>query len=164
MATRKSARPRQAAGAPPSASHREATGAAAKPLVLVVDDEPANLSTMARVFRKELALTLARSGAEALDLAQRQRFDVALVDYSLPEMDGVEVLRRLAAVQPAMARLMVTAHDQLQPVLDCKAAGLAVSIIPKPWQKEQVLRWIATALRLASMRSSVARMRDGSKG
>jgi CheY-like chemotaxis protein len=131
--------------------------------VLVVDDEPMNLETMARVFRKELDLTLAGSGAEALALAASQRFDVALVDYAMPEMDGVEVLKGLARVQPSTARFIVTAHDELPAVLECKAAGLAVSVVPKPWHKDQVLRWIDTAMKLSSMRSSVERMRGGPK-
>jgi DNA-binding NtrC family response regulator len=126
--------------------------------VLVVDDEEANLETFRRVFRKEFEMTFARSGAEALAALGKQPFDVALVDYAMPEMNGVELLHRASELQPHMARLMVTAHGSVDEVREARATGLAINIIAKPWQKEQILQWVATAQRMAQMRASVLKL------
>jgi CheY-like chemotaxis protein len=131
--------------------------------VLVVDDEEANLDTFRRVFRKELDMTFARSAAEALARLEQQTFDVALVDYAMPEMNGLELLRRAAILQPDMARLMLTAHDGMSELRDARASGLTISILSKPWQREQILQWVATARRMAQMRKSVARLNDATR-
>ena len=55
-----------------------------RPRVLVVDDEPENVRTVARVFRRELHVTGASSVAEARAELDRSSFDVALVDFSMP--------------------------------------------------------------------------------
>jgi DNA-binding NtrC family response regulator len=128
--------------------------------VLVVDDEQANLDTFRRVFRKDFEMVFARSGDEALHHVRRQRFDVALVDYAMPAMSGVEFLRRAAEIQPEMARLMLTAHDGVDEVRDARPSGLVISIISKPWQREQILHWVATAQRMSQMRASVAKLNE----
>jgi CheY-like chemotaxis protein len=128
--------------------------------VLVVDDEQANLDTFRRVFRKDFEMVFALSGDEGLELLRRQKFDVALVDYAMPMMNGVEFLRRAAEIQPEMARLMVTAHDGVAEVRDARPSGLVISIISKPWQRDQILQWITTAQRMAQMRASVARLNE----
>jgi CheY-like chemotaxis protein len=128
--------------------------------VLVVDDEDANLDTFRRVFRKDFDMAFARSAAEAIAKLETQTFDVALVDYAMPDMNGIDFLKRAATLQPEMARLMVTAHEGLSELRDSRASGLAISIISKPWQREQVMHWVTTAQRMAEMRRSVARLND----
>jgi DNA-binding NtrC family response regulator len=131
--------------------------------VLVVDDEPANLDTFRRVFRKDFEMTFARSGAEALEHLRRQSFDVALVDYAMGDMNGVELLRQAAELRPDMARLLVTAHDGVAEVRESRTSGVAISIIAKPWQRDQILQWVATATRMAQMRASVQRLNGAIK-
>jgi len=142
---------------------RVGVGAEKRCTVLVVDYEEANLETFRRVFRKELDMTFARSGAEALAALARQAFDVALVDYAMPEMNGVELLHRASEIQPHMARLMVTAHDTVGEVREARSTGLAIHIISKPWQKDQILQWVAQAQRMAQMRASVSRLNEALK-
>ncbi|HEU4407019.1 MAG TPA: response regulator [Polyangiaceae bacterium] len=130
--------------------------------LLVVDDEVDNLDTFRRVFRKEFVISCASSGAEALALLRRQPFDLAFVDHAMADVSGVELLRLAARIQPAMVRLMITAHDGLAVVREARAEGVVAAVIPKPWQREQVLRAVATFQSLARMRASVERLRDRS--
>ena len=128
------------------------------PSVLLVDDEAENLDTFRRVFRKEFAMRLALSGQEAVALMRQNRFDVALVDYAMPEMNGLELLRRATTLQPEMARLMVTAHEAVPAVRQARADGIMIGVIPKPWNREQVLQAVATVLQLGRMRASVQQL------
>ena len=113
-----------------------------KPKVLVVDDEELNLDTFRRVFRKDLCMHLEVSPLAALAAAGREYFDIALVDYSMPEMNGVEFLTRLKAQNPNVDRVLVTAHIDLPDVRDASTSGLSTAVIMKPWNKDDILGWI----------------------
>jgi len=114
--------------------------AAAKPTVLVVDDDRANLQTFRIVFRDAYAITLAATGEEALQVAEAGAFDVAFVDYAMPGMNGLEVLRRLQAACPAIRRAVVTGYADLPDIAAASASGLAEAVVIKPWDRSTLRR------------------------
>jgi CheY-like chemotaxis protein len=66
--------------------------------ILVVDDEPDTLNLLEALFtRWGFEVSTARNGAEALTCCEQARPDVVLTDLAMPEMDGVELCRRLKA-------------------------------------------------------------------
>ena len=66
--------------------------------VLVVDDIPANVKLLeARLTAEYFEVLTAFSGREALEICERERVDVVLLDVMMPGMDGFEVCRRLKA-------------------------------------------------------------------
>lgn len=72
-----------------------------KPLILIVDDTPANIQVLADALRGEYRVKVATNGRTALDLAQRDGGpDLVLLDVMMPDMDGYEVIRRLKAAEP----------------------------------------------------------------
>jgi two-component system cell cycle response regulator len=83
--------------------------------ILVVDDLPSNLRLLeARLSAEYFDVVTATSGAEALASCERAECDLVLLDVVMPEMDGLEVCRRLKA-NPATQHIpvvMVTALDQ----------------------------------------------------
>ena len=67
-----------------------------KPKILVVDDQPAVLDTMLYLLKRAgCEVTGARTGAEALRLAQSRRFDLITLDIDLPDISGLALCRRL---------------------------------------------------------------------
>jgi putative two-component system response regulator len=67
-----------------------------KPLILIVDDVPINVSILSDMLIADYQIKVANSGQTALDIAQRQpQPDLILLDVMMPEMDGFEVCRRL---------------------------------------------------------------------
>jgi diguanylate cyclase (GGDEF)-like protein len=69
-----------------------------KPLILIVDDTPANIQVLADALRGEYRVKVATNGPTALDLASRDGGpDLVLLDVMMPDMDGYEVIRRLKA-------------------------------------------------------------------
>jgi response regulator RpfG family c-di-GMP phosphodiesterase len=138
-------------------SQRPADGS---PRLLIVDDEEANLDTFRRVFRRDFHMLFARSAAEATAFLSEHTFDVAIVDYAMPEVSGVAFLRKAAEIQPEMACLMVTAHADLPEVKQAYALGLARAIILKPWDRETILRWVENGMRFASLKRSISDMKS----
>lgn len=111
------------------------------PRVLVVDDDALNLRTIERVFRRQFDMRLVASGEAAVEILD-VGFDVALVDYTMPGMTGVELLRILAARSPATGRVLVTAHAHLPDVVAALASGVAHAVLSKPWERDDVLAWV----------------------
>ena len=78
--------------------------------LLIADDDPVALALLAEVLADEGHVVRTASGGSAcLELAQREPFDVAIVDLRMPDMDGLEVIRRLSAIQPGIPVVILTA-------------------------------------------------------
>ena len=102
--------------------------------VLVVDDDPVNRSMLSRSLEADgHEVTTVESGAEALELAGSQDFDVVLLDVVMPGMDGYQVLERLKD-DPGLRHLpvvMVTAVDDVASAVRCIELG-ADDYLSKP--------------------------------
>jgi CheY-like chemotaxis protein len=111
-----------------------------RPVILVVDDEPANLQTFARAFRKEFVVRVAASPALALEALDGATVDVVIADYTMPGMTGIELLRSVASRWPAIARVIVSGHAELPELHDAHRTGLAAELLPKPWRRADIIR------------------------
>lgn len=120
--------------------------------VVFVDDEKANTDTFRRVFRRDFDIAVANSGPEGLDLLKVRDCDLLIADYSMPGMNGIELIHQARIIQPDIAVVILTAYADLAPVKSAQEAGLVVSIVSKPWTKETLGRWINVAMSLRSMR------------
>ncbi len=125
------------------------------PRVLLLDDEPANLDTFKRVFRRSFKIWLASSGSEALKLVRAHTFDVALVDYSMPDMTGIEFIRAARAVANTLPFVLITAFGDVPEVQEAARELGVVKILLKPWREEDVNRWVKHSISMARMRASV---------
>lgn len=116
----------------------EVLNTAARPRVLVVDDEESILETTQRAFRRKFDMVLAKSGPEAVELLGEHEFDIALVDYMMPGMNGVAVCQQAAQIQPGMRRVMVTAHVDLDDVDRALDSGIVQLVVIKPWSRAEL--------------------------
>jgi DNA-binding response OmpR family regulator len=81
--------------------------------LLVVDDEADLAHALAKGLRQQgYAVDLAFDGMQGLELAMVNDYDLAILDLNLPEMDGLEVCRRLRAARFPLLILILTARDQ----------------------------------------------------
>ncbi len=84
----------------------------------------------------------AGNGLEALDLYDRLRPDLVTMDLVMPEMGGLEALRRIRAQDPDARVVVVTALDQKQALMDSIREG-AIDFIVKPFERQRVLNLLA---------------------
>ncbi|MBF0472906.1 MAG: response regulator [Nitrospirae bacterium] len=80
--------------------------------ILIVDDDP-HIRTL---YKEELIdegyeVVLANSGKEALEIFEKENFDLVTLDILMPGMDGIEVLRKMKEKNPALPVIMSTAYD-----------------------------------------------------
>jgi len=119
--------------------------------VLVVEDNVLNQEVLGELLRGTgLAIDLATDGQQALDRAQRQRYDLVLMDIQMPVMDGMTATRAMRKL-PDWANVpivAVTANAFEKDRLQCQAAGMN-DFLPKPITPNALmaalLRWLPNA-------------------
>lgn len=103
--------------------------------LLIVDDEPKICEYLERYFRGlGVAVRTAYGGEEAITILMDEQPapDTVLLDVHLPDMGGLQVLRRIKELHPEMKVIMVTAEDDEIPRLEAKVYG-ASGYITKPF-------------------------------
>jgi len=108
--------------------------------VLIVDDDPSMCETLEDILEIEGYQTeTALNGRRAVELTERKNFDVILMDFKMPGMNGVETFRNIRKIQHDAKVLFVTAYyneDEVQHALsDC-----AMGICHKPLNIEQFIK------------------------
>lgn len=117
----------------------------AKIRVLLVDDELELVKYMAkRLTKKGLDVVGVHSGPEALEQIKSSRFDVAVLDLKMPQMDGIEVLQRFQELQPLMQVIMLTGHGSLESALE-SGRQHAFRFLVKPYQTDKLVEAICEA-------------------
>jgi signal transduction histidine kinase len=118
--------------------------------LLIVDDNPTNLSVLCDYFQEyAFNVIAARSGVKALQVLEKRRPDMILLDILMPEIDGFEVCRRLKQ-QDHTEDIPVIFMSALTEVVD-KLKGFevgGVDYITKPFQREEVLARVSAHLML----------------
>ena len=101
--------------------------------ILVVDDDPeVRMATRDFLASKGHDVTLAEDGVQALKLLASVKPDVVLLDVAMPEMDGMEALRRIVASYPNLPVIMVTANADIEITSKVLQLG-AADYVPKPF-------------------------------
>ncbi|HWM79370.1 MAG TPA: response regulator [Methylomirabilota bacterium] len=101
--------------------------------ILVVDDDPeVRMATRDFLASKGHDVTLAEDGVQALKLLATVKPDVVLLDVAMPEMDGMEALRRIVASYPNLPVIMVTANADIEITSKVLQLG-AADYVPKPF-------------------------------
>ncbi len=119
--------------------------------VLVVDDEPSLAELLGSVLRYEgWDVRTAGTGADAVRTARDFRPDAVVLDIMLPDLDGIDVMRRLRAELPHVCVLFLTARDAVED----RVAGITAGgddYVTKPFSLEEVLARLRGLLRRARL-------------
>ena len=108
--------------------------------VLLVDDEEELVSTLAeRLAMRGITASWAIDYRGALDIVEREGFDIALLDVRLPEMNGLELKRLLAAKCLAMKFIFLTGHGSEEDFKACSAESGKDYYLIKPVQIEVLM-------------------------
>jgi two-component system nitrogen regulation response regulator NtrX len=114
--------------------------------ILIVDDEPAILNTLTRILEDEgYQVAVAKSGAEALKAIRAEPPDLVLLDIWMPEMDGLETLKRAREQAPNLLVMMMSGHGSIETAVKAIKLG-AYDYIEKPLSLENVTLRIRHAL------------------
>jgi sigma-B regulation protein RsbU (phosphoserine phosphatase) len=126
--------------------------------ILAVDDDPRVLHALKRVLGSQYELASTSAPAEALDLAEEFRPDLALLDIRMPAIDGFELMQRLRAQQPDLDIIFVTGSmsDPDAHLIRAIKQG-AFYFVQKPFDREVLQTLIERCLELRRLRLQAER-------
>ncbi len=128
------------------AGHPTRGRASAPGSVLIIDDEAAIRESLQTLLEMEgYSVETAESGAQGLARMAEQPFDLVLLDFALPERNGIEILRDIRERDPQLSVIMITAYGTVENAVNAMQAG-AVNFIQKPWDNEKLLADIRTCI------------------
>jgi DNA-binding NtrC family response regulator len=113
--------------------------------LLLVDDEVKFLESISkRLELKNFEVTTASNGKEAIASAEKGIFDVAVVDFQMPGIDGAQVLKTLKENHKYLEIIMLTGHATIDSAVECTKLG-AFKYLEKPYDFEKLVEVIKEA-------------------
>jgi len=150
----------QAATTPPPAAPKAAPAARApaiekttldpkKATVLFVDDDPRLLNAVRSIFKLEYNAIAVESGAAALEVCAKIPVHVLVSDQRMPNMTGVELLRKAREASPNTVRILLTGYTDLASLVGSINSGEIFRFVKKPWDNDEIKKAVADAAKIA---------------
>jgi DNA-binding NtrC family response regulator len=107
--------------------------------ILFVDDERGFVDVIAkRLSKRNIRVTRAYSGTEALQALRKEDFDVTILDLKMEDMDGIEILKIFKKIAPDLPVIMLTGHGSEEAARDGIRFG-AFDYLTKPCDFEELI-------------------------
>lgn len=124
--------------------------------IMLVDDEEGIVNALRRLLAVtpctyhgttyKLLVETFTSASQALNRARNQAFELFLVDYRMPEMDGVQLLKEVRNIQPGAARMILSGYADLNALVSAINEAKIYRFLAKPWNDYELVSAIAEAL------------------
>ena len=114
--------------------------------ILVVDDEEIVRTSCSRTLAPAgFDVRLARNGVEGMNMLKEEAFDLVLTDLKMPDMDGIEVLRKIKESWPAVEVIIITGYQTVDTAVKAIKLG-AFDYIEKPFTPDALITAVSKAL------------------
>ena len=125
--------------------------------ILLIDDDDGLIHFLSRFFkRKGYAVTTCASGTVALDIIGAQGFDLILLDYKMPGLNGLEALRKIKEARVKTPVIIMTAFGSTDTAIEAMKRG-AYDYLVKPFERKELSRVVSEALLLNAQMKQVVR-------
>lgn len=124
--------------ASPSFSIREPSVRPQKQKILVVDDEPRIVELLRRELGRIYRVFTATSGAEALEIMEKESIVLIISDQKMPGMNGAELLKNIVEHYPDTVRILLTGYTDLDALVGAVNGGRIYRYVSKPWETEEL--------------------------
>jgi DNA-binding NtrC family response regulator len=132
--------------------------------ILVVDDEPLVCRSVKKILKKKgHSVDMVQRGQDALDMVERKRFDIMIVDLKMPGMDGIQVLKHIKETHPDISVLMITGYATVETAVEAMKMG-AFDYIPKPFSPAELSIVVEKILETRSLKNENIILKKKLKG
>lgn len=114
--------------------------------ILLVDDEADNLALLYRTLRGTYNLEKTTSPLQALEILKEKKFELVISDHKMPEMDGVEFLKRVQLEHPHVMRILLTAYSDANILIDAINYAKIYRYVKKPFNPDELQLIVSSAL------------------
>ncbi len=124
-----------------------------KPSVVIVDDEEMVITSIKAFLELETDFNVSgfTDPEEAAAFADKNEVDVAVSDYLMPKMNGIQLLSRVKAAQPEASRVLLTGHADKQSAVQAINEVALFQYLEKPWDNPQLLLVIQSGVERARL-------------
>ena len=127
--------------------------------ILVVDDEPGIRSGVREILALEgYTVDAADCGRAAQDLVTQTAYDVVLIDYRLPDIDGLTLLRSIQQKSPDVMTCMITAYANIETAIFATRQGVDI-FLPKPFSPDDLISTVENLLGYKKLREEAEQLR-----
>jgi len=120
-------------------------------IVLVVDDEPSNLTSIEKIFQRDgMTVLTAHNAREALDILRVHPVDVVLTDVMMPATSGLELLRAVKQLAPDVELVLMTAYGTVEAAVQAMRDG-AYDFVEKPLKRMTIVKTVRKAAERRSL-------------
>jgi DNA-binding NtrC family response regulator len=127
--------------------------------ILVVDDEQGARDALEVILEDDYEVTAAASGVDAVTLCKTSTYDLVFLDVAMPEMDGMETLKILRAMDEPMDVVMISASDKADKAVQAIKLG-AYDYITKPFETDDILSAVDRVLEKQTLQREVRYLRS----
>jgi DNA-binding NtrC family response regulator len=128
--------------------------------ILVVDDEKLIRWSLQECLQQEgYQVRAVENGKAALESLDEEVYDLVLLDYKLPDTNGLEVLGKIRGGSPDLPVVMITSHSSVENAVAAMRAG-ATDYVGKPFRNEDILLRVDRALETGKLKSKFTRLRQ----
>ncbi len=128
--------------------------------ILIIDDEANLRQTLARILnRAGFQVTTAENGSQGIALLDQQSFDLVYMDIRMPDMSGLEALKRISARHPQLPVVLFTAQPDLSTAVEALRSG-ASDYLLKPLKPEQIIERTQSILNKSKLEQRKKEIRD----
>ena len=118
--------------------------------ILVIDDDNGIQKSFSNLFEKEYKVLNGYNGKEGLKILSSDEVDLVFLDYRMPGMDGLEILKKIKKAEPELPVVMITAHGSFETVIEAISLG-AYDYIEKPLDIDKINIIVKRALESSKM-------------
>ncbi len=128
--------------------------------VLIIEDESLIRWSLRQKFEEQgFAVDEAETAADGLDLHSHHTYDLIMLDYKLPDMTGLEFLKKIRATDGESVVIMITAYSRLEQAVEAIRMG-AYDYIAKPFNVDELLFTVQKGLETTELRRQVRELRS----
>lgn len=125
--------------------------------IMIVDDEPGVRESFEMILKiKDYDVTAFPEGESAVNSLKKSVYDIAFIDFKLPGMDGIQVLKKIKEIDPEIEVVIVTAYASESSHANAITLG-ALEYLRKPFLMEEIYELVERALRKKRIKRSDAK-------